>query len=150
MSEDKPVDSHMLSDAMRDMSSDAGKIIHDAIERGMRAYLPRTDAKAGLPTNPLHDHMRETFGRCLDISVSKNQDYASSADPFANFRRAEIAGVSVEQGILVRLTDKLCRIGNLLEHDAAVTDEKLSDTILDGINYLAILAAWLELEAGSE
>jgi len=145
MSEDKPVDSHMLSDAMCDMSSDAGKIIHDAIERGMRAYLPRADTKAGLPTNPLHAHMRETFYRCLAISVAKNQDYASSDDPFKNFRRAEMAGVSVEQGILVRLTDKLCRIGNLLEHDAAVKDERIGDTIDDMVNYAAILRAWLEI-----
>lgn len=100
--------------------------------------------------NRLHTHMRETFDRCLAISVAKNQDYASSAEPFKNFKRAEIAGVSVEQGILVRLTDKLCRIGSLLDKDAAVADEKLSDTIEDGINYLAILAAWLDMGAQRE
>ena len=98
------------------------------------------DASKG---NSLHDHMRETFARCLSISIAKNRDYASNADPFSNFCRAETVGVTVERGILVRLTDKLARISNLLDQDATVAGESLGDSIDDAVNYLAILRAWL-------
>jgi hypothetical protein len=150
MSKDNPAKSHTLRDAIQDMQDDAARIISDAIERQVKQFLPRDEAKAEMLHNPLHAHMRKTFDRCLEISVVKNQDYASDSDPFRNFRRAEIAGVSVEQGILVRITDKLCRIVNLLEHDAAVETEKLGDTIDDSINYFAILLAWLDMEAQHE
>jgi hypothetical protein len=90
--------------------------------------------------------MRETFDRCLAISVAKNQDYSDGAsDPLSNFRLCEQFGVSMPQGIMVRLSDKFSRISHLLDgHDPAVTDERLSDTISDAVNYLAILAYALE------
>lgn len=87
--------------------------------------------------------LTERFGRCVGIAASKNQDYANSSDPFANFRRSEMVGVDPGRAILVRVTDKLCRISNLLEAEGAVKDESISDSIDDAINYLAILGAWL-------
>jgi hypothetical protein len=96
--------------------------------------------------NQLIASIRSRFARCLSIAAAKNADYAASPDPFRNFRRAEMVGVSVERGILVRLTDKLCRVSNLLDADAEVKDERVTDTIDDAINYLAILGAWLERE----
>jgi hypothetical protein len=87
----------------------------------------------------------DTFSTCLTISKAKNADYCGSAeqtDPFANFRLApSVARITVEQGILVRLSDKLSRIGTLLSQPAQVKDESIDDTILDAINYLAILRA---------
>jgi len=146
MSEDKPVDSHMLRDAMADMQDDAARIINEAVERQVKQLMPLTEAKAGLPHNPLHDHMHETFKRCLDISVAKNADYSDGAsDPLSNFRLSEQFGVSMPQGIMVRLSDKFSRISHLLDgRDPAVEDERLSDTIRDAINYMAILAYALE------
>lgn len=98
--------------------------------------------------NHLHEHMEKTFKKCLSISKKKNADYTgateSAGDPFANFRRSEVVGVEVEQGILVRLMDKVSRISNLLEAEAQVEDEKIQDTIEDAINYLAILLAYIE------
>lgn len=93
--------------------------------------------------------MAATFQRCTDIATKKNADYAGVADPFANFKAAPalLSGVSVEKGILVRLTDKIKRIDNLLSHDAYVTEESMSDTIEDAINYLAILLAWRQASA---
>jgi Zn-finger nucleic acid-binding protein len=92
-------------------------------------------------SNPLCDHMAETFRVCLAISRRKNQDYASDADPLANFRACQQFGVTLPQGIMVRLSDKFSRIGNLIDgRDPAVRDERLEDTIQDAINYLAILA----------
>lgn len=88
--------------------------------------------------------IEQSFKDCLDLIRKKNQDYAGVGDPFANFRNSEMAGVSIERGILVRVMDKISRISNLLERDAAVIDESLEDTLLDLINYTAILKAYLE------
>lgn len=94
--------------------------------------------------------LTERFGRCVGIAAVKNQDYATSSDPFANFRRSEMVGVDPGRAILVRITDKLCRISNLLEAEGAVKDESVSDSIDDAINYLAILGAWLARDSGSD
>jgi hypothetical protein len=92
-----------------------------------------------------HDHMDGTFKKCLEISRAKNADYANGEDPFQNFRQVESLGLcSVETGIMVRLSDKMTRVSNLLNKEAAVKDESVTDTIMDAINYLAILKAWLD------
>jgi len=97
--------------------------------------------------NPLLQHMEWTFANCLEIARAKNADYAGEqSDPFYNFSKAnDFAGVTTEQGIMVRLTDKFSRVGNLLKREAAVKDEAITDTINDAINYLAILKAFIEM-----
>jgi hypothetical protein len=100
-----------------------------------------------LDTNTLHAHMQQTFAACLAISRKKNADYATDSDPLANFRVCQQFGVTLPQGIMVRLSDKFSRIGNLLDgRTPAVEDERLTDTIQDAVNYLAILAYALEAE----
>jgi hypothetical protein len=96
--------------------------------------------------NPLIVSMSATFDRCLSIAAAKNADYAASEDVFRNFKRAEMVGVSVERGILVRLTDKVCRIANLLDKEPDVAEERVVDSIEDAINYLAILKAYMDAE----
>lgn len=122
-----------------------------------RAPLPRGDGfildEVRVPDewhetrNPLHAHMRDTFAACLDISIAKNADYASNDDPLANFRACEQFGVKLTKGIMVRLSDKFARIGNLLIRGAKVRDEAIKDTIHDAINYLAILLYALETKS---
>ncbi len=81
----------------------------------------------------------------LQIVKAKNQDYAEGADPFQNFRMVEDAGLTtVEKGIAVRMSDKLQRVFNLLDEDAAVEDEKVEDTLSDLRNYANILQVYLE------
>jgi len=111
-------------------------------------YLDEVRCPDGWPEmeNPLHNHMRETFANCLSISVAKNADYANSDDPLANFRACQSFGVPLVRGIMVRLSDKMARIGNLLDKEASVVDEKIGDSIDDAINYLAILKYALETE----
>jgi hypothetical protein len=88
----------------------------------------------------------QTFSECIEISRKKNADYCGTAeesDPFHNFKQAPgVAKITVEQGILVRLTDKLSRIGTLLGQPAQVADESIDDSIKDAINYLAIMRAY--------
>lgn len=93
--------------------------------------------------NILVKSLEETYIKVLDIARRKNADYADNADPFKNFKMCEQFGVSAEQGILVRISDKISRIGNLLNKEAQVKDESINDTIEDAINYLAILKAYL-------
>ena len=106
-------------------------------------FVPMNQLEA-LADNELLRAMAVRFARCLAIARAKNADYAGSSDPFANFRRSEMVGVPVARGILVRLTDKLARISNLLDKPPAVADERLTNTIDDAISYLAILGAWLD------
>jgi hypothetical protein len=88
--------------------------------------------------------IKQTFLDGVKIVQAKNADYANNADPFKNFRFAELVGVDPRRGILIRMTDKLARVSNLLDKEAAVKDEAIQDTLLDLINYTAILKAFLE------
>ncbi len=94
--------------------------------------------------NVLLDDMHQTFANCMQVAIKKNNDYGgSNNNPFANFENATVAGVTVERGILVRLMDKMSRISTLLEKEAMVKDEAITDTIEDAINYLAILKSYI-------
>jgi hypothetical protein len=83
------------------------------------------------------------------ITAAKNQDYCGKngdADPFANFARVESLGIcSVEQGFLVRMTDKLCRIASYVQKgELMVKDESVQDTLLDLANYSALMSGYIE------
>ena len=95
-------------------------------------------------SNPLIDSMAQTFQRCLETAQKKNVDYASGSDPFKNFRASDLVGVDPRRAILVRLTDKLSRLGNLLDAEPKVQNESVRDTLDDMVNYAAILIALLE------
>lgn len=61
------------------------------------------------------DALECEFDTMLKIAEAKNADYCGSDDPFANFRQIENIGVTTaEVGILVRMSDKMSRIANLL------------------------------------
>lgn len=90
------------------------------------------------------------------LSHAKNNDYSAPQTRggdryavFANFMQSERLGIcSVEAGIMVRLSDKISRLANLIRpgHERSVDDERIHDTILDGINYLCIMAAYLDVK----
>jgi len=106
-------------------------------------------AKEDPGKNDLLDSMERTFNSCMDIAAAKNHDYAADADPFRNFRECGRFGVSIDSGILVRMSDKWSRLCQLAApgETAEVSDETLIDTLLDLINYAAILIAVYEDEA---
>lgn len=87
--------------------------------------------------------IEKTFQQGLEILYKKNNDYAEETDPWKNFRFAEIVGVGVERAILVRISDKLARISNLVEKEAMVKDEAIEDTLVDLANYAAILKVYI-------
>jgi|SRR5579885_2116077 len=90
--------------------------------------------------------LARNFERAMKLAEDKNADYASQEDPFRNFRKtSEIAGLTVEQGILVRLGDKISRISNLLRtKESRVKSESIEDTIIDAMNYLNIMLTWIQ------
>jgi len=87
--------------------------------------------------------LRADVKRMLEIAEAKNHDYGGKdSNPFANFMAVEHLGAaSAEAGITVRMTDKLSRIITLLNKEAKVTDESITDTLLDLANYALILKA---------
>jgi len=102
--------------------------------------------EAKYSTNPEFDELLRKMGQIHD---AKRADYANN-DPLGNFREAERVGVTVLQGIMVRLGDKYTRACNLVRQhgERAVKDETLEDTLLDLANYalLALLAYRREKE----
>jgi hypothetical protein len=91
------------------------------------------------------EELSDLYGTCLALVEKKNSDYATDDDPFNNFRLSEtVAGISVEESIMVRMLDKVARLGQLLEKDAQVSDEKVEDTLMDLINYSGILRVYMK------
>ena len=75
----------------------------------------------------------------------KNIDYAQVQEPFSNFEMVESLKIcDAQTGILVRISDKIARISNLLKRNGerAVNEEKVEDTMLDLINYSVILLSY--------
>jgi hypothetical protein len=89
--------------------------------------------------------MSNNASNAIQLVVKKTQDYATIDDPYRNFRMSESVGVSVEKGILVRMCDKMSRIGNLVENnDPSVKSESIEDTLIDIMNYANILLCYLQ------
>lgn len=89
--------------------------------------------------------IEQLFARIIETLKAKSNDYASDEDPFKNLKNSQVVGVTVEQGMGVRMLDKLTRIFNLIGgKKQAVKDESIEDTIIDLIGYLALLYAWMK------
>lgn len=103
-----------------------------------------------------HENYLQKFKEITDemyaLTARKNADYASTTDAWANFTLIEklTAGqIRAEEGILVRITDKLQRVANLLNREGQVKDEKITDTLMDAAVYSIILLIYLnELSTG--
>ncbi len=83
-----------------------------------------------------------------------NRDQQEAGDTLFNLRVCELLGIvdTVEQGILVRLSDKLMRLISLTKtpgREAAVTDEKVRDTARDVHNYVDYLVLLHEKRSDS-
>lgn len=93
------------------------------------------------------------------LSHRKNNDYSAPSSRvddkfavFANFMQAERLNIcSVEAGMLVRLSDKISRLANLIRpgHERMVSDERLEDTVHDAINYLILLLAYIKTKGSA-
>ena len=89
----------------------------------------------------------EITKQARELMSKKNRDYAGKegVEPFANFTRVESMGIcKTEQGFMVRLTDKMSRLSSFIHAGKMnVQDESFMDTCVDVINYMVLLAAYL-------
>jgi len=102
----------------------------------------------------LHLH-GELTKEAQNLMRQKNHDYAGGENkemPFANFTRCEAMGFSTtEQGFGVRLTDKLSRLSTFCGSGVLkVKDESVKDTVLDIINYVVLLYAYVQSVKGED
>lgn len=90
---------------------------------------------------------KEFTEEMIRVSVLKNSDYTGTTDdPFANLKACEVSSIcSTEQGVMVRMTDKMARINSFIQKgELLVKDESVADTLLDLSNYCALLAAYIK------
>lgn len=74
----------------------------------------------------------------LELMKRKNADY-SLGNPFGNFMVCEaLQAASAEEGIIIRMSDKLSRLVSVMQKGAQVP-ESVRDTVLDLINYSVLL-----------
>lgn len=84
--------------------------------------------------------------RELEITTQKNSDYADEDNAFANFEIIEhlSAGrIGTREGFVVRMSDKMQRIVNLISRPNMVLDESLEDTLLDLAIYSKLFLCYL-------
>lgn len=121
-----------------------GKKLLTESRKAMNVPKDQSSTVKGVPSeNFLLASLRADVKRMLEIAEAKNHDYGGKdSNPFANFMAVEHLGAaSAETGIAVRMTDKLSRIITLLNNEAKVNDESITDTLLDLANYALILKA---------
>lgn len=91
------------------------------------------------------EQLHQNFISGLELMKRKNMDYAGNHEVFHNFHSVERFGIcAAEIGILVRMSDKMARIANLIDQPASVSAESLSDTLTDLMNYANILKVYLD------
>jgi len=95
----------------------------------------------------LLNYHAEICHQARELMNLKNRDYAGNEgdEPFANFTRCESMGIcETEQGFMVRVTDKMSRLSSFLRAGKMyVSDESFNDTIVDVINYMVLLSAYV-------
>jgi hypothetical protein len=82
----------------------------------------------------------------LALTTAKNSDYADELNAFANFEIIEHLSqgrITAAQGFVVRMSDKLQRITNLIAREGKVQDEKVTDTLRDLSVYSKLLRIYL-------
>lgn len=93
-------------------------------------------------------YFEDTTAKMISIMKAKNEDYSGTANnyAFSNFTRVEMLGIaSAEQGLLTRITDKLCRVTSFVQRGVlSVKDETVEDTLIDLANYALLTAALIK------
>lgn len=101
---------------------------------------------AGHTLDEVLEFRQEMFERSKEIVRTKGADYNRQqqleGDTLFNLRVCALLGIVdlPEQGLLVRLSDKLCRLVSLVNAPPAVENESFEDTVIDIHNYVDYLA----------
>ena len=109
-------------------------------------------AQKGVTIETMSEHpMGKVMLEAFELCLTKNADYGSNTDTFANFRESEEVGTLPSKGCAIRAGDKWRRFrkGVRTDWDMSVGTEGMCDTIWDLINYMCIYKA-LYLEEKSQ
>lgn len=91
----------------------------------------------------------ETFDRLKKLHVDKNEDYATSANPFFNFDEAEhmvsLFNGNKDKVYACMIAIKLSRLAVLLNSGKAPINEAVLDSFDDAIVYMSIWRADVEM-----
>lgn len=110
----------------------------------MWGLVPKKDKTLMTQKQYLKEFERITT-EMVELTKRKNSDYANAQDAFLNFRLIESLGAaSTEQGFIVRMSDKLQRIANLISRDNQVKDETIEDTLKDLSVYSILFLLYLK------
>jgi len=94
--------------------------------------------------HPKFYELLEEIGRLHDM---KNADYAKQGEPLSNFKECKDFGVVPSKGVLVRLSDKWCRVKQLANKETpSVKSESIIDTLKDLAVYSLITIILYEEE----
>jgi hypothetical protein len=96
--------------------------------------------------NPKFDKLITEWVKTHD---DKNSDYSADTDPLSNFRMAETVGLTPLDGVLVRMSDKWSRIGQL-RRGKKPKNESLRDSFKDLSIYAMIAVLLLDEQEPSE
>lgn len=84
-------------------------------------------------------HLEYIFSKMREIMLKKGNDYATQ-DRLSNFKLAgNICGISPEVQCLSLIATKVARLSVLLHSQNEPNNESISDSIIDLINYAALL-----------
>lgn len=78
--------------------------------------------------HPKFYELLEEIGKLHDM---KNADYAKKDNPLSNFKECEDIGIPAWKGVWIRMSDKWCRIKQLINKEADVKSESITDTLKD-------------------
>ena len=95
----------------------------------------------------LHAHLA---CRALALLKKKNADYAGHGDVFGNLKACEALGVKSEIGILVRMSDKITRLSNVIGSGKNHVGDSIESECLDLINYAVLLLARVQARDASK
>lgn len=86
------------------------------------------------------------------LHIAKNRGYSGdSQDRWANFRLSETFGISAFLGVMVRMSDKWIRIGNLIKNPKNdQVGESIRDTLMDLASYALIAICIMDEENKNE
>jgi hypothetical protein len=84
----------------------------------------------------------------MALHDGKSHDYSEDADPLSNLRRAKALGVDPVKGVLIRLSDKYCRLEQLAGGKVP-KNESLRDTLIDMAVYSLLAVVLLDESSGN-
>ncbi len=93
-----------------------------------------------------NEAVEKIYEHCANVVDKKNTDYGRSDDFYYNFRQVEELGTPMWVGIFTRFLDKHSRLVNAVHQfnttgKIVMKNETMEDTLIDGINYLALTLA---------